>query len=61
MTGVQTCALPICKELARLDDASEGEVLLADRPLEPAMLVEDELVLTLPFAPRHEGECPPAP
>ncbi len=49
------------KELARLDDASEGEVILADRPLEPAMLVEDELVLTLPFAPRHEGECPPAP
>ena len=47
------------KELARLDEATEGEVILADRPLEPATLVEDELVLTLPFAPRHEGECPP--
>ena len=49
------------EELARLDDASEGEVILADRPLEPAVLVEDELVLTLPFAPRHEGNCPPRP
>lgn len=47
------------KEMARLDEASESEVILADRPLEPAMLVEDELVLTLPFAPRHEGGCPP--
>lgn len=47
------------KEMARLDEASESEVILADRPLEPATLVEDELVLTLPFAPRHEGECPP--
>lgn len=46
-------------ELARLDEASESEVILADRPLEVAALVEDELVLTLPFAPRHEGECPP--
>ena len=49
------------EELTRLDDASEGEVILADRPLEPAMLVEDELVLTLPFAPRHEGACPSGP
>ena len=46
------------KELARLDDVSESEVLLADRPLEPEVLVEDELVLTWPFAPRHEGGCP---
>ncbi len=49
------------RELARLDEASEREVILADRPLEVAMLVEDELVLTLPFAPRHEGNCPPRP
>jgi uncharacterized protein len=49
------------RELARLDEASESEVILADRPLEVAMLVEDELVLTLPFAPRHEGNCPPRP
>lgn len=48
-------------ELASLDEGSEGEVILADRPLDAATLVEDELVLTLPFAPRHEGECPPAP
>ena len=47
-------------ELATLDEESEGEVILADRPLDAATLVEDELVLTLPFAPRHEGECGPA-
>ena len=46
------------RELAALDDASEGEVILADGPLDPAELVEDELVLTLPFAPLHEGPCP---
>jgi uncharacterized metal-binding protein YceD (DUF177 family) len=34
-------------------------VILADRPLDAATLVEDELVLTLPFAPRHEGGCAP--
>ena len=41
-----------------LDAETDGEVILADRPLDAATLVEDELVLTLPFAPRHEGECP---
>ena len=46
------------RELARLDADTESEVILADHPLEPAVLVEDELVLTLPFAPRHEGPCP---
>lgn len=46
-------------ELASLDEGSEGEVILADRPLDAATLVEDELVLTLPFAPRHEGGCAP--
>ena len=45
-------------ELATLDAETEGEVILADRPIDAATLVEDELVLTLPFAPRHEGECP---
>ena len=45
-------------ELATLDAETEGEVILADQPLDAATLVEDELVLTLPFAPRHEGECP---
>ena len=48
-------------ELATLDAETEGEVILADRPLDAATLVEDELVLTLPFAPRHEGECPGRP
>jgi uncharacterized protein len=45
-------------ELAALDDASEVEVILAQGLLDPSELVEDELVLTLPFAPRHEGACP---
>ena len=47
-------------ELARLD-AEETEVLLADMPLDAHTLVEDELLLSLPFAPRHEdGTCVPA-
>jgi uncharacterized protein len=46
------------RELAALDDASEDEVILADGPLDAAELVEDELVLTLPFAPMHAGPCP---
>lgn len=45
-------------ELERLDAESDGEVILADQPLDAATLVEDELLLTLPFAPRHEGDCP---
>ena len=46
------------RELAAMDAESEAEVVLAEGRLEPATLVEDELVLTLPFAPRHEGACP---
>ncbi len=46
------------RELGALDEESESEVVLADRPLRVADLVEDELVLSLPFAPRHEGACP---
>lgn len=46
-------------ELVRLDEASEDEVVLADAPLDPLALVEDELLLTLPFAPRHEAACEP--
>ena len=46
------------REFATLDDDSEAEVILADGPLDAVVLVEDELVLTLPFAPRHEGACP---
>ncbi len=44
-------------ELEQLDEASEHEVVLADAPLEALALVEDELLLTLPFAPRHDAEC----
>jgi uncharacterized protein len=42
-----------------LDEASAHEVVIADRPLNPADLVEDELLLTLPFAPMHEHACAP--
>lgn len=41
-----------------LDADSDDEVLVADHPLDPDELVEDELLLTLPFAPMHdEGKC----
>ena len=41
-----------------LDAESDDEVLLADRTLDPAQLVEDELLLTLPYAPKHaDGAC----
>ena len=44
-------------ELARLD-ADEQEVVLAAVPLDALTLVEDELLLSLPFAPCHEkDEC----
>jgi len=42
-----------------LDAASDHEVLVADRRLDPAELVEEELLLTLPFAPMHEDACAP--
>ena len=45
-------------EADTLDAESDDEVLVADHPLEPVALVEDELLLTLPFAPMHaEGAC----
>jgi uncharacterized protein len=41
-----------------LDADSEDEVLVADHPLHAVELVEDELLLTLPYAPMHEpGAC----
>jgi uncharacterized protein len=44
-------------ELKRLD-ADQREVVLASAPLDARTLVEDELLLSLPFAPRHpEAEC----
>jgi uncharacterized protein len=45
-------------EVARLDNDSDLEVVLASAPLDPLELVEDELVLSTPFAPRHpDAEC----
>ncbi len=45
-------------QMAQLDHDSELEVVLATGPLDPVELVEDELVLAIPFAPRHP-QCPP--
>jgi len=42
------------RELATLDAEDEHEVVSAAAPLDAATLVEDELLLTLPFAPRCE-------
>lgn len=39
-------------ELARLD-AEEREVVLAAAPLDAVALIEDELLLSLPYAPMH--------
>ena len=44
-------------EVVRLDEASEHEVILASAPVEALAVVEDELLLSLPFAPRHEQGC----
>jgi uncharacterized protein len=45
------------QELARLD-VEEPEVVLAGAPLDPVTLVEDELLLSLPFSPRHaKDQC----
>jgi len=45
-------------ELAALDADSSVEVVLAQGPVDSLALVEDELVLALPFAPRHpDCEC----
>jgi len=46
------------REVAALDAESSAEVVLAQGPVDPMPLVEDELVLALPFAPRHpDGAC----
>ena len=50
------------REMAALDADSVSEVVLAQGPVEPLALVEDELVLALPFAPRHpDGGCSSTP
>lgn len=47
-------------EAARLDTESESEVLVAATPLDTQTLIEDELVLALPYVARHpEGTCAP--
>ena len=43
-------------ELARLDEEIASEVLLAVAPVDPLVLVEDELVLSLPYVARHADE-----
>ena len=41
-------------------DAEESEVVLAAALVDARTLVEDEVLLSLPFAPHHvEGGCPP--
>jgi uncharacterized protein len=40
------------RELAYLDDNDEREVVLAAGPLATLAIVEDELVLSLPYVPR---------
>ncbi|MEO8345222.1 MAG: YceD family protein [Betaproteobacteria bacterium] len=41
-----------------LDEGSDEEVLVASEPLDALALVEDELLLSLPYAPMHaEGDC----
>lgn len=44
-------------ELAALDAHAEAEVVLAAEPVDPLELVEDELLLALPFAPRHPADA----
>ena len=44
-------------EAARLDEASEEDVLVASRAFDLQELLEDELILALPLVPRH-AVCP---
>ena len=47
-------------EAVRLDAESDAEVLLAATAVDPQTLIEDELVLALPYIARHpEGSCKP--
>lgn len=49
-------------ELEPLDHSAEAEVVLAAAPLDAMTLVEDEILLSLPFAPSHaEEQCPVRP
>ncbi len=42
------------RELERLDEEDEHEVVLAAAPLDATTLTEDELLLTVPYVPRCE-------
>ena len=45
-------------ELARLDECESVDGVLARSDMDALMLVEDEIILSLPISPRHgEGEC----
>jgi len=67
---LQPLALPIRQETrlllaadeAELEslDAEEPEVVLASTPIDARTLIEDEILLSLPFVARHaEGSCSP--
>jgi uncharacterized protein len=44
--------------VAELEDPEAPDTLEADEELDVAALIEDEVLLSLPFGPRHaEGEC----
>lgn len=50
--------LASAEELEALDDEDEDEYIEASSRLDVIALVEDEILLSLPFAPRHpDGEC----
>lgn len=44
---------------ARLDEEIEEDVLVINRQFDLLELIEDELIMALPFAPRH-ADCQPA-
>lgn len=46
------------EEAERLDEQSEDDVLVLAARLDLLELLEDELILSLPLVPRHEGDCP---
>lgn len=49
------------RELERLDALPDSDAILVGETLDLVTLVEDEVLLSLPFAAMHvEGECPSA-
>lgn len=45
-------------EMKALDDATDDEVILGSGEIDAYALVEDELLLSMPFAPVHPDACP---